>query len=207
MLNMNDKLMLKYKMNLYRSVCLPVITYASKIWFNRVNSKSSYLDRLRLTQRKFLKCLTKVYKCTSNEKLLKILNVVGIIDELNILEESFKLSKHVRKSFKIDERIKLLNLNNIYDNIELFNVIFDSTSRFTLWCFTDTGPFKSTIAKMKLSSDNLCRYCYYSIENIDHLYFSCEKFRNSDIIDTQIEEKRCIYIVTQLLKDRDKLNF
>lgn len=42
----HDNVNLKTKMKLYNSVFLPVITYASGVWFKEIRTKSTYIDKL-----------------------------------------------------------------------------------------------------------------------------------------------------------------
>lgn len=56
----------------------------------------------------------------------------------------------------------------MYRYNEYHDLIFNSNSRYTLWCITDTGPFKNTLMKTNLVGDNLCGYCFNAIKDKDH---------------------------------------
>jgi hypothetical protein len=194
---------------------------------------------LRVMQKRFLKSLTKLYKNTATEKVLELLNIIDIKKELEIIIESMKLDKTERKEYRKTEREKIIKKNYKYNYHPNFtNIIFDSKSRYTLWCLTDTGPFRSTLYKMKLVDSDCCRYCHYSIENFSHVMNDCEKFnesspntstRNINIsiqntstqnsliqnastqnslnysnVNNNIKfEKKCIFIIKTLLKDKN----
>lgn len=98
LLKLNANIQLKYKMNLYHTVCLAVLTYASKVWFDRIKHKTSYLQKFRLMQNRFLKNLTKLYKITSNEKLL------GLETIINLTKIRYSRNMNVQqKNERIDE--------------------------------------------------------------------------------------------------------
>lgn len=147
--------------------------------------------------------MTKLYKITPNDKILELLNVVDIMDELRLLNESYSLEKCKRKGFKNEERNKILKSNKKSYYNEYRNLIDSSISRYTLWCMTEIGPFKSTLLKMNLVSNDLCRYCCSDIENIEHLYFYCKKFNKEIDKSEKIIEKKCIYIIKTLMKDKN----
>ena len=50
----HDNVNLKTKMKLYNSVFLPVITYASGVWFKDIRTKSTYIDKLIVMQRRVI---------------------------------------------------------------------------------------------------------------------------------------------------------
>lgn len=57
---------------------MQMISYASKSWFDRINVKITYLNRLRIMQNKAIKRLTKIYK---------LFNIVDIVKELEKVVE------------------------------------------------------------------------------------------------------------------------
>jgi hypothetical protein len=202
---LKDDIEFRHRMKLYFNVFIPTITYGSRVWFKRINNKITYIEELRLMQRKFLKILHRLYRNTKNDVLISTMNVIDIIDELKLLDKSYVLDKKDRKSFKIKERENMLNDNLTIVSTETKNTVQNSKSRFTLFVITDTGPFKSTLYKMKIVKDEKCRYCDNDRENSNHLFYDCNKFKTSNTTDNQLTpesfEARCIKIVKQLHKD------
>ena len=91
-------------------------------------------------QRKAHRFLTRI----STKKLFEILNIIDIVDELNIFIKLDKIEKKDRKDFKIAERKKITDRYRKVD----FNIL-ETKHRFTLWCLTGTGPFKSFLYNIK----------------------------------------------------------
>ena len=79
-----QELELQEKMKLYNNVFLPTITCAYDVWFNQIKCKKTHLNFLRKIKIKFVKAMTCVYKQTSNFKLLRLVSLVDIVDEVMI---------------------------------------------------------------------------------------------------------------------------
>ena len=193
---LSSEVKLIFKKKLYFSVFVPTILYAHRIWYPDICSKSTYTHRLQIMQRKFLKSLVHAYKCTSTDKLLKILHIVDILEEINIFDESLELEKHMRKDYKNETRDKWLANVNVTLPEELNTDTI--THRFTIWCLTDTGPFRAFLYKIGKAENPNCRYCATDNETPTHLLLTCPRFSH---IDPAKFEDKCIHIVKTLFID------
>ena len=193
---LNSNIELSHKTRLYFSVFLPTVLYAYRCWYPHIKDKITYIERLRILQRRFLKMLVRAYKCTNTDKLLKLLQIVDIVDEIRILEEANNLPKEARKDYKNENRAICLSR---IDNCDFRDIATGRlTHRFTLWCLTDTGPFKEFLCKINKASDPFCRYCNSAFENPSHILYDCIRFKD---LEFENLEARCIHIVKQLFKD------
>jgi hypothetical protein len=191
---------LKYKKRIYYSVFLPTILYGSKIWFEKIEAKTTYLNKIRILQNRIIKNLTRVYKCTETRILFKLFKIVDVVDEIKIHLEIAEIAKDDRKNFKNNKREILLNKINIsFENLQYNFNIEECRHRYTLWCLTGTGPFKSFLFKINRALDDNCRYCYYEIETAQHLLYECNKYINLEFVNF---EQKCIYIVSDLFKNK-----
>ena len=125
-------------------------------------------------QRKFLKVLFRAYRCTSTEKLLTVLNIVHITDEVEIQINSRTVNSNDRTNFKNTKRSKILS-NNAHINLAR-DIIDNFKHKFTLWCLTGTGPFKDFLYKIEKVNDKNCRYCGGADETPTHLAYECNRF-------------------------------
>lgn len=198
---LKTNLEIKFKKHLYFSVYLPMISYASKIWFKRINHKVTFLNRLRIMQNRAIKCLTKIYKNTKTKIMYKIFKIVDIVKELEILDDIENVPKNIRRNFKNDERNKFLKEINYDLNEEEFDVDY-LKHRFSLWCLSGIGPFKEFLFKIKVTEDNYCRFCHYETETSTHLLYDCIRYKDKEFDNV---ENKCIYVINDLLKHKHLL--
>lgn len=126
---MNGNIKFRYKLKLYHSLFMSKICYASQIWFNEVSSKKTYRQRLSRVQRKIMLAITGAYwyRSTSNIKLLNLLMLNDIKEELIIRRDTNELVKEIRKEARSE-------LSRMYlesrEGTEFFDDISDFSSRF-----------------------------------------------------------------------------
>lgn len=169
----NNKIQLKDNLRIYKNVFLPIISYGSKIQFKLIREKSTYTNILIKLQRLIVRSITNSYKNTNSEKLLEIKNLIEIIDELDIKTET-DLIKEKDLRIKLKREHYLNKREKIFDMMNLdFGLLKYKES---IWCLTESGPFKNYLFKMNLVDDDLCRFCSYSRETAQHLIYECIYF-------------------------------
>jgi hypothetical protein len=198
---------IRYKKRIYFSVFLPMILYSSRIWYNRIKSKVTYLNKLRIIQMKFIKSITGMYRCTKSEIIYRLLNIIDIVDDLEINSTLNLVDIDKRKEIKNIKRNQILVqfsevINTV--NLDLDNIDYDGIKhRFSLWCLSGTGPFKSFLHKIGRSLDNYCRFCHCENETSSYSLLFCNRYLDKNF-DTF--EKKCIYIVNDLFKNSSLIN-
>jgi len=190
---MNQNIELKYKLVIYKNVFLSTIMYGAKIWKEDL-SKSTYKLLLRRVQSKFIHLMTGAYVCTSRERLQKFIGIIDIIEEVEIHVKSIELDKLDRKTFKFNERNRILNemksFDMSYPNVEQIR------SRFIFWIVSNTGPFKSFLFNtLKIGDDDQCRFCKMCIETSSHL-LKCDylNLNQLDLDDEQYAKKLIVQL-------------
>ena len=92
--------------------------------------------------------------------------------------ESGKLvDRSLRAKLKRESRDKQLNdRNKIFDSMNLD--LRQLKNKESIWCLTETGPFKNHLFKMNLIgiNDEICRFCNMERETAEHLLFKCSYF-------------------------------
>ena len=85
---LNGNINMGRKMKLYFSVFIPNITYGHPVWYNSTYKKKTYLNDLNQIQNNILRAITGCYKNTNINKLLEIMKVIKLTDEMNILRQA-----------------------------------------------------------------------------------------------------------------------
>ena len=108
---------------------------------------------------------------TNSQKLLEIVKAIPIEKELEIQNGLRNLDKGGRNAVKremrkdtLNEMNKIFNFNDEFDTLEI-------TSKQTVWCLTEAGPFKNYLNKYEIVDDKFCRFCRTSPESAEHLLF------------------------------------
>lgn len=167
----NQDLTLSQKMNLYKSVFLPIITYCSNIWYEMIRDKVTYLEKINKLQRKIIRIITGAYKNTNSRKLLEITNTVELTDELEIRRKLKDREKDQRKNEMkelrekvIADRERMINSNLNFQEIK---------RRETIWFLTETGPLNNYLNKYNIVDSPICRLCNIENETATHLVNDC----------------------------------
>ena len=193
----------RLKRKLYFSVFLPTLTYASAIWFSDLANRANYLDRLRGIQRRFVIAATGAYKCTPNERLMKLLGLIDVVDELRMLCETRERSAPERKAMKYRKRTETIER---MQGFEVAAPKFDAdliSNKHTIWCISECGPFKKFLHRIGKSDDDWCRYCCAASESSSHLIFECEALGDSLTSELEMSElnSKCKELVRKLQRD------
>lgn len=86
------------------NVFLPIVTYAVSVWFDNVKESATKINKLGRIQRKIVNAITGAYVNTNSEKLLKLLNICFVDQELEIETRSRELNKSERRQYKALKR-------------------------------------------------------------------------------------------------------
>lgn len=97
MMWMKQDVKIGHKLNIYNKVFLSIVKYASGTWFPDINNQITKTQRLRRMQRKMINAITGAYKLASTEKLLGLLNICYVDQELEIEIKSKEIEKSERK--------------------------------------------------------------------------------------------------------------
>ena len=195
-LNLRDKL------KLYRQVFLPMLTYGHEVWFKAIEEKKTLMESIGKCQRRILRAITGAYRCASTAKLLEITGELPIDVELKITEEANKLPREERTAKREELRRGWRSGQEThYQLSEKFDT-GQIKSKETVWCLTETGPFKRFLKKIGKADDEGCRRCGGAVESAQHLLFECERSRPesklSDTYDTREFEAKCIQLVRSM---------
>ena len=179
-----------------------MLTYGFQIWYEDIREKKSYLAELRKMQRKILIALTRVYKRTSHQRLLKVLDLPDIESELEILLKADRLECDEKRVFKKREREISVNQIDVCSYEDYRDEIESSRHRYTLWCLTETGPFANYLNVIfpNHCHSKICRYCQEHNETAEHLLFDCK------LIQPQLKgdlETNCHLLVNKLIREQN----
>ena len=199
MMWMNKETKIKYKKKIYYNVFLPMISYASEIWFKEMKTKKTYLNELEKMQRLIVRAITGCYKSTSKEKLLELLKINTIEEELTIKDATLEVDKDQRKEVKDELRKLYLKEKKSFG----FDLNIDETSsRYMIWCISTHGPFREYLNKRKLVENEWCRFCKMVPETVIHLVNECEyiKLENLKLLEYEVNEDNLEKLVNELIK-------
>ena len=169
-------LTLENRIIIYKQIYLTSVLYVQEVWFKYLVNYQKV--KLRKLQRDFLLALTRAYTKTNNFKLLNILGVLSVDDEIVYLNESKNKSEEEKSALKD-------NLLAVQERLTEFDISFDkrllrdSKRKEVIWFLTGHGPFKSSISNV----NNICRFCNLFEENPYHLIFTCSFFKSPFLLD------------------------
>ena len=188
------------KLRLYRQVFLPMMLYGHEIWFEEIKSKSTYIDRVIRLQRRVLRAIAGAYRNVNTDKLLELTNELPIDEELGILNETKALSQPERRAKRVKMRKLLLSERQQYYDLSENFEIGQTRRRESIWCLTETGPFRKFLTKIGQEDDEACRLCGISAETAQHLLFECEfsSFRLPNSYSTFDFERSSIRLVNYM---------
>ena len=172
-------LKVKDKLRLYKQVFLPMMIYGHEIWFEEIRNKSMYIDRINRLQRRILRAIVGAYKNVNTDKMLELTGVLPIDDELKILNDTKALSKLERSAKRAESRRRMLNERQQYYDLSENFEIEQTRKRESVWCLTETGPFRKYLTKIGKEDDDSCRLCGGPAETAQHLLYECD---NSEFI-------------------------
>ena len=91
------------------------------------------------------------------------------ISQLVIYITSNLRNKQMRTEIKCEElnnRVRTLDERSSFEFREIKH-------RYTVWCMTEAGPFRSHLKNIGLTDSNECRLCKTEKETAHHLIFHC----------------------------------
>lgn len=104
--------------------------YASEVWSKDVKDSTSVSNKLSALQRKVINVLIGAYKTTNTEKLLELLGLCSLTEEISIASKINNQDKSIRKSTRESLRNELLNKKYSFGfqlNIDLIK------HRYAMW--------------------------------------------------------------------------
>lgn len=137
---MNSQMELHRKLAVYYRVFLPKLNYASQVWFPDIKEKVTYMRKLDRLQRRVILAVTGAYRATNRDKLDELIGVCKLSEELEIKQQCHDLAPGDKKMAK--EAIRNVHLNE-KDSYHFGLSVMESRSRFTIWCISNCGPFRS----------------------------------------------------------------
>ena len=169
----NGTIRLKEKIRLYKQVFEPMITYGYEIWFEEIRRKTTYVDRIIMLQRRVLRAITGAYKNVSTVKLFELTGVLPIETEMRIRSETRKIGRAERAGRRHELRMRWKNgRESVFEFSPNFE-INEIRNRESIWCMTETGPFRRFLKKIGKLDDDTCRLCGLSAETAQHLLYEC----------------------------------
>jgi hypothetical protein len=199
---MKGDIKLKYKKKIYFSVFLPIISYGSEIWLDEIKKKKTYKKKLDKLQRSIILAVTGAYKTTNNIKLLKLIKINCICEEIEIKQRVKNVENKREEKLKL--RMCYLDKKESFDRCIDYDI--DNTkSKYLIWCISRNGPFKSFMKKIGIVDNDWCRYCHCVPETPVHLINEC--FKINLIKDNQVNpENLADFLIKKLLKDKQLVN-
>ena len=198
---LNAEIELRFRLRLYFSVFLPMLSYAARIWYPRISHKSSYRESLTRMQRRILVSLTGIYKTTPHMITQKLFNIVDINIELKAHTMQLTPTQS-RRDLKTEIRNRTLTRLPDYGYEAFRTEIELSTHRYLLWCLTNVGPFLDYLNCILPNSypDKFCRYCAEAFETSSHLVFECRHFASLTSQSDTLESK-CILVINEIYRN------
>ena len=183
---------LKHRMTLYNQLYLSTMLYCSDVWGNSLNPTQR--DTVHSLQRNAVLALAGAYPSTNNVKLLNLLGILGLADEITLRQQTRELDAAERK-LKRREMVARRSLNGAYGGGFLPNMDLNETTSKEIFHFvTGHGPFVSHSRRFNPELPEQCRFCGVFEESPEHLLFYCAAFPGLEPhqeLDSQILEKKC----------------
>lgn len=201
---LDKNIKLSYKLKIYFSIFLPTIMYASEVWYQDIFLKKTYLKKLDKLQRKVLNIVTGAYRSTNTEKLLELLKLCRLTEELEIKDKLQSFDKKLKKQNKNLLRNQMIRFKRS------FNFCLDirnSTLKHTIWIISGHGPFRNYLFRIKKVNCQFCRFCKFVPETGNHLLYECREIAVErtpfDLFDITFFEKLSRNITQRLFETKD----
>lgn len=146
--------------------------------------------------------ITGAYKSTNNEKLLKLIGELSIDEELILKDALSEVGKESRKTIK--EKMKDLYLKEMKSFDHSATDLQKCPAKYSIWCISGNGPFKSHLCKLGIVDNDWCRYCKMVPETPIHLLYECSMFKINIKLSEKAEEIEfnCENLCKKLIRDR-----
>lgn len=188
---------LRHRLSLYNQLYLSTMLYGSDVWGPQLTETQK--NNLRSMQRKAILSLTGAYASTNSDKLLNLLGLLEINEEIEFRLDTRALDSTERKEQRT-ARIAERRLNGPqYDLLDCN--LSESTSREIFFFATAHGPFLSLSHRFNNEVPLNCRFCGIFEETAEHLLLFCSAFEPLQISrDTVVSavESKCKHIVRQI---------
>ena len=177
-----------------------MLTYGHEVWHKEIMKKKTLIESIEKSQRRILRAITGAYRCASTAKLLEITNELPAEIELRISDEVKRLPKEERVAKR--EELSRKWRSEQESNYEM-SAAFDPGQikrKETIWCMTETGPFRKFLVKIGKADDEGCRLCGDATETAQHLLFECERARPEAKLWSEYDTNEFERKSTQLVK-------
>ena len=182
---------------LYNQLYLSTILYCSDVW-GQMNQLQR--NRLHTTQRSAVLSVTGAYPSTGNSKLLNLLGLLEVNEEIEFREQTKALDSDERKRKRL-ERIEERRQEGEQYGASFECRLGESVSREIFFFLTGHGPFVSHSRRYNDELAVNCRFCGIFEESLEHLLLHCAAFESLEINqDTEMStiETRCRFIAKQI---------
>ena len=169
----NNQLPLKQKLHLYSAVFVPTMSYGYQIWLPEIQSHTTKMAKLDRLQNSIMRLMTCAYLRSSSAKLMEILNILPLTQEIQIMYETLQLPPPERRASRIEAKREALDHRTTFFNLEN-SMLERLQTKEAIWCLTGAGPFKAFLHKCGLADDSACRFCGLADETSEHLLYACE---------------------------------
>ena len=192
---------LNNKMTIYRQVYLTTLLYCHEIWAAALNNRQK--DQLKSLQRKTILAMTGAFSSTNNSKLLDLIGVLEVNEEIAYQNEIKGEDHETRKRIKADrlaaqrERLQGDRYEPMF-NEELVRKI---RRKETFWFLTGHGPFATYSVRFNKNETTNCRLCRLVDETPRHLLHDCASFKENverNSTDLVLFEEKCREIAFRL---------
>ena len=185
---------LSSKVTIYKQLYLPTLLHGHVIWAAALNGRQR--DQLKSLQRKAILAMTGAFSTTNNSKLLDLIGLLEVNEEIACLSECRELEEESRKKIRSD-RLAAQRERLQGDRYEpLFNeqLIMKIRRKETIWFLTGHGPFATHSIRFNKNELTNCRLCRLVDETPRHLLFDCAFFRQNidrNLNDLVLFETKC----------------
>ena len=196
---MVGSMQLRHRMTLYNQLYLSTMLYCSDVWGDSL--KQHQKDKLHTLQRNAILSITGAYPSTNNSKLLDLLGLLEINDEIEFRSQTTHMDS-------LERRQKRAELIAEHVHQEPYGTSFrcrlgESIGREVFCFLTGHGPFVSHSRRFDHHLPENCRFCGLFVETADHLLLHCAAFGRFTIdqdTETSAIESRCKLILSEIRK-------
>ena len=120
--------------------------------------------------------ITGCYRTTANEKLLRLLRLNRLDEELMIKNAVADLNRASRHEVRETMRRAYLDEKSNGYSFDCEDDLDEIDPKYVIWCASKHGPFKTYLKRMNLAENDWCRYCHSVPETPIHLVSECDRF-------------------------------
>lgn len=173
------------RINLFKSMIRPAITYGCQIWFDRITVKSK--SKLVSLQHNILIKATKSYRTVSKNIISVVCNICHLDDYCEILSSTYFIpDKLVKKLERINREKQYIEnyFNETNSNFRSFFLSlpipsFFRPTFFNMQFLSAHGNFNNYLHRMNIISSPFCE-CNRFIQDPQHILFNCDYYNFSN---------------------------